>query len=171
MLKKRKKYLQQQSITHPYFKQRNINKVIEETKTTLNNKPTTLFNKPKTILEWQTFHKTNEDGMKIAYSKPEGYHIEGNKLFIAGTRDLRDVYDWAKIPFVTFKDSKIYKNIEPVFKNNPEINYIVGHSAGGSAALELEKNTLIGKLLLLLIILLFLKELTPKVILMKTTSR
>ena len=58
MFKKRKKslpfYFQQQSITHPYFKQRNINKVIEETKTTLNNKPTTLFNKPKTILEWQT---------------------------------------------------------------------------------------------------------------------
>ena len=25
------------------------------------------------------------------------------------------------------------------FKNNPEINYIVGHSAGGSAALELQK--------------------------------
>ena len=151
MFKKRKKYLQQ-SITHPYFKQSNLNKVIEDvnrvgiggklsadTKTTLNNKPTTLFHKPKTLNEWQTFHKTNEDGMKIAYSKPEGYHIDNNKLFIAGTRDLRDVYDWAKIPFGTFKDSKIYKNIEPVFKNNPEINYIVGHSAGGSAALELEK--------------------------------
>ena len=38
--------------------------------------------------------------MKIAYSKPEGYHIYGNKLFIAGTRDLRDVMDWLKIPFV-----------------------------------------------------------------------
>ena len=109
--------------------------------------------------------------MKIAYSKPEGYHIDNNKLFIAGTRDLRDVYDWAKIPFGNFKDSKIYKNIEPVFKNNPEINYIVGHSAGGSAALELEKITLIERLLLLLIILQFLKELTPKAILMKTTSR
>ena len=78
--------------------------------------------------------------MKIAYNKAEGYHIEGNKLFIAGTRDLRDVMDWPKIPFGTFKDSKIYKNIEPVFKDNQQIDYIVGHSAGGSAALELEKN-------------------------------
>ena len=47
--------------------------------------------------------------------------------------------DWPKIPFGTFKDSKIYKNIEPVFKDNPQIDYVVGHSAGGSAALELEK--------------------------------
>ena len=39
-----------------------------------------------------------------------------------------------------FKDSKIYKNIEPVFKENEDIDYVVGHSAGGSATLELEKN-------------------------------
>ena len=174
MFKKRKKslpfYFQQQSITNPYFKQRNINKVIEENKTALNNKPTTLFNKPTTLNEWQTFHKTNEEGMSKAYSKPEGYHIDNNKLFIAGTRDLRDVYDWAKIPFGTFKDSKIYKNIEPAFKDNPEINYIVGHSAGGSAALELQKNYPDRKLIRLLIILQFLKELTQKAILMKITN-
>ena len=65
------------------------------------------FQKPKTINEWRDFHKTNEEGMKKAYEKPEGYHIEGNKLFIAGTRDFRDVMDWYKIPFGTFKDSKI----------------------------------------------------------------
>ena len=138
MLKK-KKY-PQQVITNPYVKQRpNINKIIEKTKTTLNNKPKTEFQKPKTVNEWRNFHKTNEEGMKKAYEKPEGYHIEGNKLFIAGTRDFTDVMDWPKIPFGTFKDSKIYKNIEPVFKDNPQIDYVVGHSAGGSAALELEK--------------------------------
>ena len=81
----------------------------------------------------------NEDGIKKAYEKPEGYHIDNNKLYIAGTRDFNDVMDWPKIPLGTFKDSKIYKNIEPVFKNNPNIDYVVGHSAGGSAALELEK--------------------------------
>ena len=80
-----------------------------ENNTTLNNKQTTLFNKPTTLNERQTFHKTNEDGMKIAYSKPEGYHIEGNKLLIAGTRDFGDVMDWPKILLGTFKDSKIYK--------------------------------------------------------------
>ena len=89
--------------------------------------------------EWRDFHKTNEEGMKKAYEKPEGYHIEGNKLFIAGTRDFGDVMDWYKIPLGRFKDSKIYKNIDPAFKDNPQIDYVVGHSAGGSATLELEK--------------------------------
>ena len=117
----------------------NKNKIIEQNNTTLNNKPKTQFNKPKTLQEWQIFHKTNEEGIKKAYDKPEGYHIDGNKLFIAGTRDFRDVMDWPKIPSGTFKDSKIYKNIEPVFKDNPQIYHIVGHSAGGSAALEFEK--------------------------------
>ncbi len=148
---KKKRYLQQ-SIPNPYFKQRpNINKIIEKTKTTLDNhikrkldnKPK--FQKPKTEKEWRDFHKMNEEGMKKAYEKPEGYHIEGNKLFIAGTRDFNDVMDWPKIPLGRFKDSKIYKNIEPIYKDNPQIDYVVGHSAGGSAALELEKITLIGK--------------------------
>ena len=147
MLKK-KKYLQQ-SIPNPYFKQRpNINKIIEKTKTTLDNniKPKLdnniklKFQKPKTEKEWRDFHKINEEGMKKAYEKPEGYHIEGNKLFIAGTRDFNDVMDWYKIPLGKFRDSKIYKNIEPIYKDNPQIDYVVGHSAGGSAALELEKN-------------------------------
>ena len=52
---------------------------------------------------------------------------------------FHDVMDCYKIPIGTFKDSKIYKNNEPVFKNNPQIDYVVGHSAGGSAALEFEK--------------------------------
>ena len=47
--------------------------------------------------------------------------------------------DWYKIPLGTFNSSHIYKNIEPVFKNNPNIDTVIGHSAGGSAALELEK--------------------------------
>ena len=143
---KRKKYLQIQSNTHnnPYLKQRpNINTIIEQTKLNINNnkpKPQKIeFKKPTNDIEWRNFHKMNEEGMKKAYSKPEGYHIEGNKLFIAGTRDFNDVMDWPKIPLGKFRDSKIYRNIEPIYKNNPQIDYVVGHSAGGSATLELEK--------------------------------
>ena len=44
--------------------------------------------------------------------------------------------DWPKIPMHTFKN----KNAEDVIKNNPDIDTVVGHSAGGSAALELEQN-------------------------------
>ena len=69
----------------------------------------------------------------------------GNKLFNAGTRDFQDVLDWRKILMGNFKDRKIYKNIEPVFRENKDIDYVVGHSAGGSATLELQKNSPIEK--------------------------
>ena len=58
-----KKKYPQQVITNPYFKQRQpINKIIEQTKTTLNNKPKTEFQKPKTVNEWRNFHKNKRGG-------------------------------------------------------------------------------------------------------------
>jgi len=98
------------------------------------------FHRPQTDQEWKEFHKTNEINMQKAYAAPEGYFKDGNKLYIAGTRDMQDRMDWIKIPLGTFKNSKIYKNIEPVFKESPDIDTVIGHSAGGSAALELERN-------------------------------
>ena len=82
----------------------------------------------------------NEEGMKKAYESKEGYYKDNNKLYIAGTRDMTDVMDWGKIVTGNFKDSKIYKNIKPVFENDKDIDMVIGHSAGGSATLELEKN-------------------------------
>ena len=145
MFKKRKNQnIFYQPNQNNYFKQRpNQNKIIQETRNILGNEKQQPikqeFQRPKTQTEWATFHKMNEDGIRQAYQKPEGYHIDRNKLYIAGTRNINDVMDWYKIPMGTFSSSHIYKNIEPIFKNNPNIDYVVGHSAGGSAALELEK--------------------------------
>ena len=117
-----------------------IQKILDEVKTKTIEKVKAGFIKPKTDEEWKTFHKTNEEGIKKAYASKEGYFKDGNKLFIAGTRHMQDVMDWIKIPTFNFKESKIYKNIEPIFKEDKNIDYVVGHSAGGSAALELENN-------------------------------
>ena len=84
-----------------YLQQKpSINNIIRQTKSILNNEPIkqSEFQRPKTSTDWINFHKTNEDGLKQAYQKPEGYHIDGNKLYIAGTRGLTDVLDWYKIP-------------------------------------------------------------------------
>ena len=78
--------------------------------------------------------------MRKAYAAPDGLWKDGNKLFIAGTRGARDVADWPKIALGTFKGSAIYKRAEPALKADPQINTVIGHSAGGTAALELEKN-------------------------------
>ena len=48
--------------------------------------------------------------------------------------------DWPRIVLGSFKHSKIYKNVEPYFLENPDIDTLIGHSAGGSAVLELQKN-------------------------------
>ncbi len=101
------------------------------------------FQKPASEEEWRSFHKMNkmnEEGMKNAYESKEGYFKDSNKLYVAGTRDIQDVFDWAKIPLGIFRKSKIYKNIEPAFQEDKSIDYVVGHSAGGSATLELERN-------------------------------
>jgi hypothetical protein len=100
----------------------------------------TEFKRPTTNQEYLAFHKTNEDGIKQAYATKEGLYQEGNRLYIAGTRDFQDVMDWAKIATNTFEGSKIYKNADAYLKTHPEVTELAGHSAGGSAALELEKN-------------------------------
>jgi hypothetical protein len=96
------------------------------------------FVRPTTDDEWSKFHKTNEDGIAKAYAEPSGIHIQDNKLFIAGTRNFNDVMDWSKLPIGKFANSVIYKNAEKVLLDNPNVNMVIGHSAGGSASLQLE---------------------------------
>ena len=114
--------------------------IIEEIQPEIIEEVKKQFIKPKTDEEWKQFHKMNEEGMKKAYESSNSYYKDGNKLFIAGTKDMGDVMDWIKIPTGNFKDSKIYKNVEPVFRDNKDIDMVIGHSAGGSATLELQKN-------------------------------
>ena len=63
-------------------------------------------------------------------------------MFIAGTRDFRDVYDdVTKIPvWGDLKNSKRYKDVEEEIAANPNVKKLVGHSLSGSVALEFEKN-------------------------------
>ena len=117
-----------------------IQKVIDEIRPKVIEEIKPKFVKPKSDEEWKAFHKMNEEGMKKAYESPNSYYKDGNKLYIAGTKDMTDVMDWGKIVTGNFKDSKIYKNIKPVFENDKDIDMVIGHSAGGSATLELEKN-------------------------------
>ena len=89
------------------------------------------FVRPQNDDDWKQFHKINEEGINKAYAEPSGIHIQDNKLFIAGTRDFTDVMDWGKLPMGTFNKSKIYKNAEKAFIDNPNITQVIGHSAGG----------------------------------------
>ena len=87
-------------------------------------------------------HKINEIGLKKAYNNHRGIHIDNDTMFIAGTRNFRDVYDdVTKIPvWGDLKNSKRYRDVEEEIKANPNVKKLIGHSLAGSVALEFEKN-------------------------------
>jgi hypothetical protein len=88
------------------------------------------------------FHKINEIGLNKAYESDKKVYVDGDSLFIAGTSNKQDVIDdFTKIPFYgNFKKSQRYMDVDNVLKNNPNVKNVIGHSLGGSVALELEKN-------------------------------
>jgi hypothetical protein len=82
----------------------------------------------------------DKDGLDKAYSKESKLYTHGDTLYIAGTSSLQDVWDDLKIPFRQTDKSMRYKNASALLKVNRDITNVVGHSLGGSVALELQQN-------------------------------
>ena len=84
---------------------------------------------------------TDTDGLDRAYSNTHVY-IHGDTLYIAGSNTWRDVWDdLTKVPFFgDVRESERYQIAEKALKENPQIKHVIGHSLGGTVALELEKN-------------------------------
>jgi pimeloyl-ACP methyl ester carboxylesterase len=63
-------------------------------------------------------------------------------LYVAGSHTAKDWFDdFTKVPFYgDLRNSTRYQQAEKALKANPNIKNIVGHSLGGSVALELQKN-------------------------------
>jgi hypothetical protein len=80
--------------------------------------------------------------LKKAYDTPSGlYHDDLDRtLYIAGTKSLADVRDDLLIPLRKVEMSDRYKDAVAYLKDHPEIETIVGHSLGGSVALQLQKD-------------------------------
>ena len=75
------------------------------------------------------FHNTNKLGLSKAYASDSSTHIDGDTLFIAGTKTTRDIFsDWIKIPLGLTRYSKRYKEAEDVLKANPQAKNLSGHS-------------------------------------------
>ena len=84
------------------------------------------------------------EGLHEAYNRPTSLYIHGDTLCIAGTdiTDLQYIYDDAKLPFNQTSKSLIYTKAIDLLDVNPDVKNIVGHSLGGSTALEVQKNFL-----------------------------
>ena len=84
---------------------------------------------------------TDKTGLENAYSQGDTYAY-GDTLYIAGTHNLQDVFDdVSKVPvWGDVRQSARYQAAEKALEANPNIKRVVGHSLGGSVALELQKN-------------------------------
>ena len=85
------------------------------------------------------FHKRNEIGLGNAYKSDNKISIKDDTMFLAGTSNLRDVWDDLKIPFNLTKFSQRYQDADNLLKHNPQVKKLVGHSLSGSVSLELQK--------------------------------
>ncbi len=83
---------------------------------------------------------TYSQGLKRAYAQGD-YHVHGDTMYVAGSHTLKDFYDdLTKVPFYgDLRNSTRYKNSLEGLMHNPQVHTVVGHSLGGSVALELEK--------------------------------
>jgi hypothetical protein len=84
---------------------------------------------------------TDKEGLQRAYSQGDSY-ARGDTLYIAGSHTAKDWYDdFTKVPFWgDLRNATRYQQAEKALKANPSIKKVVGHSLGGSVALELQKN-------------------------------
>ena len=83
---------------------------------------------------------TDKAGLEKAYGRESKVYMNGDTLYIAGTSSIQDIWDDLKIPFNQTAKSLRYRNAAAALKANKDIVNVVGHSLGGSVALELQKN-------------------------------
>ena len=86
------------------------------------------------------FHNINKLGLGKAYASNESTHVDGENMYIAGTKTMRDVFsDWVKIPLGLTRYSQRYKEAEKVLAANPQVKNLIGHSLGSAVSDELSK--------------------------------
>ena len=84
---------------------------------------------------------SDSEGLSKAYDSPNSIFIDGNKMYISGTHNLRDVWDdITKVPFWgDVKNSERYQQATDALKDNPQVDTIISHSIGSSVAAEINK--------------------------------
>ena len=85
-------------------------------------------------------HISDAEGLRMAYQQPNHIYIKDNRMYIAGSKSPKDWVDnVAFIPAQLTQFHNIYQSAHTELQNNPQVNELIGHSAGGSVLLELEK--------------------------------
>jgi hypothetical protein len=83
---------------------------------------------------------TDKEGLDKAYGRAEQVYVNGDTLYVAGTSNKQDAWDDLKIPTEKTSWAQRYKDANALLAKNPQVSNLVGHSLGGSAVLEFQKN-------------------------------
>ena len=84
-------------------------------------------------------HQTKSYYLIRAYHNSSGTYIKDDTIYLARSRNMKDVVQWPLIPLGLTQKSDIYKRADQILKDNPHVKNIVAHSYGGSTARELQK--------------------------------
>ena len=81
------------------------------------------------------FHHTNKIGLAKAYQSNNSTYVDGDTMYIAGTKTAKDWYDnFTKLLFGLTKNADRYKDAENALRENPQVKKFVAHSLGSSVA-------------------------------------
>ena len=83
---------------------------------------------------------TDKEGLDRATAAADKLYVNGDTMYVAGTSNLQDVWDDFKIPFGKTAEAQRYKDADALLGKNSQVSNLVGHSLGGAAVLELQKN-------------------------------
>jgi hypothetical protein len=85
---------------------------------------------------------TDTIGLERAYASPSKLYRHRGVLYIAGTSSVGDVMEWPDIPLHKVPQTTRYKTAKRYLDSDDGqgITRLVGHSLGGSVALEISKN-------------------------------
>ena len=84
---------------------------------------------------------TDTQGLRLAYESPDRIYRNGSQLYIAGTEDPIDFYDDLKLPFHQTRNTKRYKDVDTLIKDNAieidgkkhyGVTDIISHSLGSA---------------------------------------
>ena len=84
--------------------------------------------------------KSNTQGITMAYDSNNKVYVRGYKMYIGGTF-IANAWkeNFAKLKTGGIRNMERYKEARRVLLENPQVDTILGHSMGGSVALELNK--------------------------------
>jgi len=87
---------------------------------------------------------SDANGLALAYASPDGLHVSGDTLYVSGTRTYSQVsqnpfHEWMQDALIPFGGTSHLDRFQSASNHLFGIQRVVGHSMGGSVALELQK--------------------------------